>query len=152
MQSLNVLIYGYKGWIASEFMQHINNLKPHWIVVEGKQRVDDIESVRQELLETNPDRVLCLIGRTHSPEYNTIDCLEQKGMLGPNIRDNLFAPVALALLCKDLGVPMMYLGTGCIYEYHLLRYHLYTKGTTIFIRCKKPSSLCQKCMCKVNTL
>jgi len=45
--------------------------------------------------------VLCCTGRTHGGNYKTIEYLEG----GPekdfeNIRDNLYCPLALAIICK----------------------------------------------------
>ena len=64
-----------------------------------------------------PDRVVCLIGRTHGEGYATIDYLEQKGKIVENIRDNLYAPVTLAILCQKYNIHFTYLGTGCIFKY-----------------------------------
>jgi 3,5-epimerase/4-reductase len=58
-----------------------------------------------------------LVGRTHGTGCGTIDYLEQPGKLRENVRDNLFAPMTLALLCKEHGIHMTYMGTGCIFEY-----------------------------------
>ena len=45
------------------------------------------------------------------------DYLEQEGKLVDNIRDNLYAPMNLALLCQKLDIHLTYLGTGCIFEF-----------------------------------
>ena len=34
-----------------------------------------------------------------------------------NVRDNLFGPVVLALMCKRYNIHFRYLGTGCIFTY-----------------------------------
>eukprot|EP00662_Eupelagonemidae_sp_cell21_P051699 gene51699-37361_t len=33
------------------------------------------------------------------------------------MRDNLYAPLSLAILCKQRGIHFTYMGTGCIFEY-----------------------------------
>jgi len=38
-------------------------------------------------------------------------------MLVENVRDNLFAPISMALLCKELNIHFTYLGTGCIFDF-----------------------------------
>jgi len=43
--------------------------------------------------------------------------LEQPGKLKENVRDNLYSPVVLAMLCTKLNIHFTYLGTGCIFEY-----------------------------------
>ena len=83
----------------------------------GKERVDDDESLLKEIQQIIPDRIISLIGRTHGKGFSTIDYLEQKGKLKENIRDNLYSPVLLALICKKMNIHFTYLGTGCIFDY-----------------------------------
>ena len=118
--SLNILVYGGKGWIGSQFVEIVKNIPGHKIQY-GESRVDDVLCVEKELLEKKPSHVISFIGRTHGKidekEYTTIDYLEQPGKLQDNIRDNLFSPVSLALICKRLSIHLTYLGTGCIFSY-----------------------------------
>lgn len=85
-------------------------------VVEAVSRADDEKMVEDELMNVTPDRILCLIGRTHGPGYSTIDYLEQKGKLVENVRDNLYSPLVLAILGQRYGIHITYLGTGCIFS------------------------------------
>jgi dTDP-glucose 4,6-dehydratase len=116
---MNVLIYGSKGWIGTQFIKLLseNNI----IFVEGKSRVDDVVDVTNEINSVNPTHVISFIGRTHgkinNKVYSTIDYLEQEGKLTENIRDNLFSPFILTKICKDLNIHFTYLGTGCIFKY-----------------------------------
>jgi len=110
-----VLVYGHKGWIGQQVCQLLSAKGHTW--VGGKSRVDDIDSVSNELRDVHGiTHVFCVIGRTHGPGHNTIDYLEGEGKLVENIRDNLFAPVMLAMLCRDKGIHMTYIGTGCIFN------------------------------------
>jgi dTDP-4-dehydrorhamnose reductase len=111
------LIYGSKGWIGGMTKDYIFSQFKDDVVVDGESRVDDEKSVENELLRVKPDRVLSFIGRTHGPGYSTIDYLEQKGKLVENIKDNLFGPVVLAVLCEKYGIHFTYMGTGCIFTY-----------------------------------
>jgi len=66
--------------------------------------------------------VMSLLGRTHGTlddgkVVGTIDYLEEKGKLFENVRDNLYCPLTLAMLCKERGMHFTYLGTGCIFEF-----------------------------------
>ena len=108
---MRVLLYGHRGWIGQKLVRLCSD------PILGQARVDDAEAVRAELAAKAPDRVICCIGRTHGPGCGTIDYLEQPGRLVDNVRDNLFAPLALALACRARGVHLTYLGTGCIFEY-----------------------------------
>jgi 3,5-epimerase/4-reductase len=109
------LIYGSKGWIGGmvvNLLQHSGDT-----VVESSVRADNETDVENELKDISPDRVISLIGRTHGPGYSTIDYLEQKGKLVENVKDNLYSPMVLALLCKKHNIHYTYMGTGCIFTY-----------------------------------
>jgi dTDP-4-dehydrorhamnose reductase len=113
------LIYGSKGWIGNMVISYIkNNEKFNGnIIYEGLSRVDNEKELEEELKLIKPDRVLSFIGRTHGVGYSTIDYLEQKGKLVENIKDNLYSPLVLALLCKKYDIHYTYMGTGCIFTY-----------------------------------
>ena len=111
---MKILFFGSRGWIASYFLPLLEKNK-HEIVCPDV-RADDTDAVSR-LLDTNkPDRVISFIGRTHGDGINTIDYLEQSGKLVENIKDNLYAPISLAMLCKERGIHFTYLGTGCIFN------------------------------------
>jgi len=118
--SVKILMYGHRGWIGSMFVDILEKSDRVKYVL-GKSRVDDVESVEKELDQTNATHVVTFTGRTHGTHngetFTTIDYLEQKGKIMENVRDNLFGPVALALVCRDRGVHYTYLGTGCIFSY-----------------------------------
>ena len=116
---MKVLIYGHKGWIGSMMCKILekNNIS----YIGSKVRANDKEGVEQELLEVKPTHVMSFIGRTRgsigNKQYTTIDYLEQKGKINENVRDNLFSPIVLALLCQKHNIHFTYLGTGCIFKY-----------------------------------
>jgi len=116
---MKILIYGAKGWIGSQFVEIVKTSGVDY--VEGLSRVDNVVTLEQEIIVTNPSHIVSFIGRTHGTigdkVYNSIDYLENKGKLVENIRDNLFSPIILALICQRLGIHYSYLGTGCIFNY-----------------------------------
>ena len=116
---MKVLIYGSKGWIGAQF---INILEKNNITYEsGNVRVDNINELSKEIKNTNPTHIVSFIGRTHgmidNKVYSTIDYLEQEGKLQENVRDNLFSPIILAIISKELDIHFTYLGTGCIFKF-----------------------------------
>lgn len=116
---MRILVYGSNGWIGGQF---INLLKKNNIdFVNGTSRVDKLEDVKNEIIQMKPTNIVSFIGRTHGKidhkVFSTIDYLEQKGKLHENIRDNLYSPLVLGLLCKELDIHLTYLGTGCIFKY-----------------------------------
>lgn len=89
--------------------------------VKSKCRANNKIDVENELLEVNPTHVMSFIGRNNgvigNKKYTTIDYLEQPGKIAENVRDNLFSPIVLSLLCKKHNMHFTYLGTGCIFKY-----------------------------------
>lgn len=114
-----VLVYGHKGWIGSMMCRLLE--KENISYVASSCRANDKEGVEKEISEIKPTHVMSFIGRTHgkigNKEYTTIDYLEQKGKLYENVRDNLFSPLVLSVICKKYNVHLTYLGTGCIFKY-----------------------------------
>lgn len=108
------LVYGSFGWIGKQVCTILNNLGE--TIIHAKSRADNETDVENEIIETNPDRIISLIGRTFGPGCNTIDYLEQKGKLVENLKDNLYGPLVLAMLSKKHNIHFTYLGTGCIFN------------------------------------
>jgi len=109
------LMWGARGWIGGLFKSVLE--AKGWSVVEASCRADDRAAVAATVAATRATHIVSLIGRTHGPGFTTIDYLEQKGKLIENMNDNLYAPLVLAGVAKELGLHMMYMGTGCIFEY-----------------------------------
>ena len=114
---MKFLLYGWNGWIG----QQIVELLKDYDYVCGNSRLENYNALEAEILSIKPTHIITTTGRTHGEigdkKYTTIDYLEQKGKIKDNVRDNLFGPVVLALLCKKYNIHLTYLGTGCIFEY-----------------------------------
>ena len=108
---MKILFFGSRGWIGKQFCEHLNKNNVEYM--ETSVRAD----IEKEIQEHNPTHIISFIGRTHGENYNTIDYLEQPGKLVENIRDNLYAPIVLSILCKKYNIHYTYMGTGCIFEY-----------------------------------
>ena len=116
---MKILVYGSQGWIGNQFISILVENGVNFVC--GLSRVDNENSVLQEISEVAPTHIICFIGRTHGQigdtKYTTIDYLEQPGKLTENIRDNLFSPLLLAEICRSRQIHFTYLGTGCIFNY-----------------------------------
>ena len=117
---MKFLIFGHKGWIGSMVINLLNKQKISFVCASS--RADNKIAVEEEIIKHSPTHIMSFIGRTHGitedgTKYPTIDYLEQKGKLKENIRDNIFAPMVLGLLCKKYNIHFTYLGTGCIFDY-----------------------------------
>jgi 3,5-epimerase/4-reductase len=119
---MRILIYGHKGWIGGMLINEWKERYPEDELIFGEARVEyqNKAGVLSEITLSNPDRIVCLLGRTsgkigdrHIPN---IDYLEEKGKLYENVRDNLFAPLLLAIISNRLKIHLTYVGTGCIFS------------------------------------
>lgn len=115
---MKIAIFGANGWIGQQIQLL---LQEPWQVIVPTIRADDATAVAKFLDGEKPDRVLSVIGRTRGPGYSTIDYLEDEpkshDKLVLNMRDNLYAPLTLALACTSRNIHYTYLGTGCIFSY-----------------------------------
>ena len=117
---MKFLVFGHKGWIGSMVTKLLEKQNIHFVC--AKSRAENKKAVEEEILLVKPTHVMSFIGRTHGTtddgtKYTTIDYLEQKGKIKENVRDNLFSPLVLGLLCKKHNIHFTYLGTGCIFKY-----------------------------------
>ncbi|AYV84745.1 MAG: hypothetical protein Hyperionvirus36_22 [Hyperionvirus sp.] len=114
---MKILFFGANGWIGAQIIKLLSNHEIH----QATSRADDIESVEKEIKRISPTHIISSIGRTHGTHngiaHTTIDYLEIPGKLHENIKDNLFAPTALAILSMQHNIHLTYIGTGCIFEY-----------------------------------
>lgn len=114
---MHYLIYGHKGWIGQTISGIIQKSGCY---VNYGNRVTDFETTLIELQTKKPDRIVCCIGRTFGPDNNTVDYLESPDKIQENLFCNLYAPLLVAEASFKLGIPMLYIGTGCIFEYDTL--------------------------------
>jgi dTDP-4-dehydrorhamnose reductase len=125
MPQTKLLIFGGGGWLGGIFIKIL--LKKMIPYVLSDIRADDVPGVKSLLEKTNPTHVISFIGRTHGEGCNTIDYLESNDKLQINLRDNLFAPVSLAMLCTQRDIHFTYIGTGCIFDRNDPCEHVYTE-------------------------
>jgi len=119
---MRILIYGHKGWIGGMLINEWKERYPEDELIFGEARVEyqNKAGVLSEITLYNPDRIVCLLGRTSGKigdrNIPNIDYLEEKGKLYENVRDNLFAPLLLAIISNRLNIHLTYVGTGCIFS------------------------------------
>jgi|GEM_PF-163841 len=115
---MKIIIFGHRGWIGNLLVDLIKKENIEYVLTEirANNRID----VEKLILEEKPSHIISVIGRTHGIQggkvYQTIDYLEQKGKINENIRDNLYSPMVLAILCARYNVHLTYFGTGCIFS------------------------------------
>ena len=115
---MKILFFGHKGWIGSQIIQQWKLLYPNdEIILSNTKVIPSNESILLSEIQ-QVDRVFSSIGRTsgviNGHLINNIDYLESN--LNENIRDNLYAPLLLAILCMKSNIHLSYIGTGCIFS------------------------------------
>lgn len=106
------IIYG-RGWVSEFFAKEFQKRGLSYLF--GEARVDNVDGLAHELDNLKPTHVLGCMGRTHGPDKPNIDWLETR--LPINLRDNLQAPLNLAIQCEQRKIHYTYIGTGCIFEF-----------------------------------
>lgn len=109
------LIFGSKGWIGGQIKHILNNQGE--TVIDGASRADNYLETFNEINSITPDRIVCTLGRTNGNDCSNIDYLELPHKLGENLRDNLQAPLNLAVISHKLNIHLTYIGTGCVFSY-----------------------------------
>ena len=116
---MKLLLLGDIGWIGNKFKQYINEKHNEIEIITCNIKIRN-NNFENDLLKIAPTHIVSFIGRTsgtiNNKEYKTIDFLEQPGTLNVNVRDNLYVPVMLSLLCKKHNIHFTNISTGCIYN------------------------------------
>lgn len=116
---MRILVLGHRGWIGSMVVGLLEKEGLDYVITDI--RPENKEEFEKEVISLNVSHIMSFIGRTHGvigeKTYTTIDYLEQSGKLVENVRDNLFSPLVVAMICKKLGIHFTYMGTGCIFKY-----------------------------------
>lgn len=126
---IHFLLYGHRGWIGNHIVKHIENIQKkadsgyNIKISLGKVRVSNHIEVDEEIKAISPTHIISTIGRTHGTledgtRIENIDYLESMDKVYDNVHDNLYAPMALALLATKYKIHLTYLGTGCIFHYN----------------------------------
>ena len=97
------LVFG-AGWLGTQWAKRLG-------AKLTRTDIADEEALLGELKAEAPVRVINAAGATGSPN---VDALE--GHPGKTYRSNVVGPIVLASVCRDLGIHMTHLGSGCIYE------------------------------------
>jgi nucleoside-diphosphate-sugar epimerase len=107
------LVFGAKGWIGQQVLDRLESAREE--IVVNADHFSSFSLLKRYIDLVNPERIVCAVGRTYGPGFSTIDYLEQAGKLTENLESNLLFPVWLAQ--ASASIPILYFGTGCIYEY-----------------------------------
>lgn len=114
-----ILLYGWRGWIGGMIKEILDKSNVEYIC--SKERVTNYNQIYNEVKNNGITHIISTIGKTSGYVDGrlipNIDYLEEKGKLVENLDSNLYVPVMLAMVSKELNVHYTYMGTGCIFTY-----------------------------------
>ncbi len=97
------LIFG-AGWLGTQWAARLG-------AKLTRTDIADEDAVRSELDAREPVRVINAAGATGSPN---VDALEKHP--ARTYRSNVVGPITLASICRERGIHMTHLGSGCVYS------------------------------------
>jgi len=102
---MKILIFG-KGYIANKFKTFYGGEAEI-----SDLRIEDYSEVKAELEVRQPDVVINCAGKTGKPNVDWCEDHKMETLAG-----NVLAPLILARACEELGLYMVHIGSGCVYE------------------------------------
>lgn len=109
---MNILIYGYKGWLGNRLLDFINTNN----IIKLDTRIDNYIQIENDIIKYNPDRIICCAGFVRGKEIKNQNFLEKSETLYQNINDNLYGPIILSTICNKYNIHLTYLGTAVFYD------------------------------------
>lgn len=102
---MKILIFG-QGYVAHKFQ---DSFGPE--VEISTVRIEDYSVVKAELEAKKPDVVVNCAGKTGRPNVDWCEDHKMETLFG-----NVTAPLILARACEELGLYMVHVGSGCVYQ------------------------------------
>lgn len=111
---MKILIYGGEGFIGKNVIKYLSNKEN--IIIKSKFRVENFANIENEIINNNPDRLICCIGRVKGKLIKNQTYLQNIDTLYENINDNLYCPFILAFLSNKYNIHLTYFGTSAFYN------------------------------------
>jgi nucleoside-diphosphate-sugar epimerase len=107
---MKFLIYGGNGWIGKQIIEELQ--KQNHNVIIGKSRLEQRESILNEIQYYKPDRIINCAGKTGSPNVDWCEDHKEE-----TIRSNVLGLINLIDCAFINNIHILNWGTGCIFEY-----------------------------------
>lgn len=103
------------GYLGNRIHGHLKNIGENSILLNNKiGQYQTQKDIKYLIREYAPDIVINCIGKTGGPPYNNIDwCQDHKE---ETFFSNVTVPSFMAESCEELGMRMVHIGSGCIFE------------------------------------
>lgn len=102
---MKIVLFGARGYLGEHF------LKAYPDAICPKVDIADASAVEQVLSEHRPDMVINAAGKTGRPNVDW--CEEHKE---ETLHANVTGPLVLLNACRERGIYMVHLSSGCIYS------------------------------------
>ncbi len=102
------LIFG-AGWLGHKFKEYLGEDANLYT-----GRINDILDIITIIGYVKPEIIINCIGKTGGPPYNNIDWCE--GHKEETFFSNVTVPTYIAEVCRELGIRMVHIGSGCIFS------------------------------------
>jgi len=112
--SLRWLVFGHTSWIGQKVCRYISDRGGE--VFTAKSRPDDQQGIALELDSIAPERVVNIVNRNYGHDQQSDETFESQGRLSDTIRDNLYAPLILAVETQKRDLHLTYIGNGCMFS------------------------------------
>jgi 3,5-epimerase/4-reductase len=105
VEEMKYLIFG-NGWIGNKFAEYLGEE-----ATLSTARIESINDAKTEIFKYNPLWVINCIGKTGKPNVDWCELHKDETLFG-----NVIVPLILLEACRDTGVQLLHIGTGCIYD------------------------------------
>lgn len=127
-----VLLFGSNGWIGKKIKTILQN--SNFKVIEARSRLDNYESLKDEIMNTEFDYCFLCAGITRDPKDpgSNIDWCENNKLITHYVNSECCFNL-IKLCVEERKKKVVYFGTGCIYEYdneHVIGGKTFTEDDT----------------------
>ena len=106
---MKILITGPRGYLGQHFQKFLSDQGE--TVIPSQADIGNLEQVRVELKEHQPDIVLNCAGKTGRPNVDWCETHQTETLYA-----NVTGPLILLQACTESGARLVHLGSGCVYD------------------------------------
>jgi dTDP-4-dehydrorhamnose 3,5-epimerase-like enzyme/dTDP-4-dehydrorhamnose reductase len=103
------LVLGARGFLGSHCVDTLRS--QGYSVFESNERLENIDSIREQILKSRTSFVICAAGISGKPTVEWCETHEKE-----TIQNNYTAPITLFKMTEELGIHCTYFGSGLVYS------------------------------------
>ena len=106
---MKIIITGARGYLGQHFQKFLSDQGE--TVIPSHTDIGNLEQVRTELKENQPDIVLNCAGKTGRPNVDWCETHQAETLYA-----NVTGPLILLQACIESNIRLVHLGSGCVYD------------------------------------